>query len=78
MARDAICYNVRKGQSQGSEQTYAEFEQMLVRTFDERMQPRILCILESKAFEALPVTYGNIMKCLGDNCHGDFRFTYRK
>ena len=31
-------------------------EHMCVWTFDERMRPRILCILESEAFEALPAT----------------------
>ena len=31
-------------------------EQMHIWAFDERMRPRILRILESEAFEALPVT----------------------
>ena len=38
-------------------------EQMLIRTFDERMRPRTLRVLESEAFEALPVTCSNV-RCL--------------
>ena len=34
----------------------SSLEQLCIWTFDERMRPRILRILESEAFEALPAT----------------------
>ena len=36
-------------------------ELMLIRTFDEQMATKTLCVLESEAFEALPVTCGNMV-----------------
>ena len=62
-----MCYNIRKEQSQMAEYTDAELakwlntqmpsllEQMCIRTFDERSDR------EGKAFEALPVTCGNMV-----------------